>query len=90
MRKSGDSRPIAPCTDNTIVEAVDYDHVFKTSWLVIAKTLKGYVVYQNHPAFHHDDRVPRPLAVFETKKALIEWMAAKWIPELPDYERIAP
>jgi hypothetical protein len=69
-----------------IKEAADLDGELTCSWLVIAKTMRGYVVYQEHPTFTHHDRVPRPLAVFETKKALVEWMAGKWIPTNPEHE----
>lgn len=70
-----------------INEAVDVVEVMRSSWLMIAKTLKGYVVYQEHPAFNMDDRkVPRPLYVFETKRALVEWLAEKWVPETPEHK----
>lgn len=74
-----------PSTDR-VREAVDFDGEMKMSWLIVAKTLRGYVVYQEHPNFNHHDRVPRPLAVFETKQALIDWMSSKWIPDLPEHE----
>lgn len=69
-----------------IKEAVDSEVDFKASWLIVTKTLRGYAIYQEHPNFTHHDRTPRPLAVFETKRALIEWMAGRWIPDLPDHE----
>ena len=69
-----------------IKEAVDLDLTVASSWLIVTKTLKGYAVYQEHPTFTHTDRTPRPLAVFETKKALIEWMAGNWLPSLPEHE----
>jgi hypothetical protein len=66
------------------VESADIG--FDMSWLIISKTMNGYAVYQEHPRFTHDDRIPRPLAVFETKKALVEWMAGKWMPKNPEHE----
>jgi hypothetical protein len=67
-------------------EVPDVDTEFTMSWLIVAKTLRGYVVYQEHPAFTNSDRTPRPLAVFATKAALVEWMAGKWMPANPEHE----
>lgn len=69
-----------------VKESTDVVDELTCSWLMIAKTLKGYVVYQEHPTFTHHDRTPRPLYVFNTKAELLAWMAGKWMPKPPEHE----
>ena len=70
-----------------VKETADVIDVMESSWLVIAKTLKGYCVYQEHPMFNMDDRrVARPLYTFNTKAELIAWMAEKWLPKPPTHD----
>lgn len=66
------------------VKDAEFDQTF--SWLIVSKTMNGYCVYQEHPRFTHDDRIPRPLAVFATKAALVDWIASKWNPQNPEHE----